>query len=264
MSPGQPGTGSDEGTGGSGRPDGRRPASGGPAGPAAKGVPIVAAFDFDGTLARGSSELWFLLRLRGVAPVGAAILRLLPKLVKGAVLGGPAADAGKQALFARLLAGLPARRVDVVAADFAERHLRRRLRPEVHDRLEWHRKQGHLVVIVSASPECYVRVAGELLGADATLATRLQVGGNLLTGRIEGHNCRGAEKYARLVGWLRTEGLHGNGSAHPVLWAYGNSRGDLRLLHAADHGVDTGRLGALGRLRRFPRLQAVMADAPPA
>ena len=45
-----------------------------------------------------------------------------------------------------------------------------------------------------------------------------------------------------------------------MLWAYGNSRGDLRLLNAADHGVDAGRLGPLGRLRRFPRLAEVVAN----
>lgn len=222
----------------------------------------VAAFDFDGTLARGGSELRFLLRLRGPVPVVAAIVRHAPKLAKGIVLGGSAADAGKQALFMRLLAGLPADRVERVAAEFAQDHLRRRLRPEVHDRLRWHLARGHRVVIVSASPECYVRVAGELLGTDATLATRLQVGGGLLTGRFDGRNCRGTEKFTRLAGWLRAEGIQGFGPARPVVWAYGNSRGDLRLLHAADHGVDAGRLGPLGRLRRFPRLQAVAAGAP--
>ena len=87
-------------------------------------------------------------------------------------------------------------------------------------------------------------------------------GGGLLTGGYEGKNCRGAEKYARLVGHLRSRGLlSNNGGEQPVLWAYGNSRGDLRLLNAADHGVDAGRLGKLGRLRRFPRLSEVMASA---
>ena len=40
----------------------------------------------------------------------------------------------------------------------------------------------------------------------------------------------------------------------PEVWAYGNSRGDLRMLRAADVGVNVGRLGRLGRLRRFPGL----------
>jgi phosphatidylglycerophosphatase C len=142
---------------------------------------------------------------------------------------------------------------------FAERHLARRLRQDARQRLEWHRRQGHHVVIVSASPERYVRHAGELLGVDAVLGTRLAVGGGgLLTGGYEGKNCRGAEKYARLVVHLRAHGLLGGGGDQPELWAYGNSRGDLRLLRAADHGVDAGLLGPLGRLRRFPRLADVI------
>lgn len=217
-------------------------------------VPTVVAFDFDGTLTRGGSVFPFLLRVRGIVPVTVAVIRSLPALIRAALVGGSAADQAKESLFARLLGGLPVERVDAVAAVFAEEHLRRRLRPEMRDRFERHRSLGHRVVIVSASPECYVQVVGRLLGADAVLATKLRVGSGLLTGRYEGRNCRGAEKYARLVAWLRSEGLNGAGTAQPVLWAYGNSRGDLRLLSAADHGIDAGRLGRFGRLRQFPRL----------
>ena len=62
-----------------------------------------------------------------------------------------------------------------------------------------------------------------------------------------------------MVGWLRANGLAGTGPRQPVLWAYGNSRGDLWLLDAADHAVDAGRLGPLGGLRRFPTLADVEA-----
>ncbi|MHB1552667.1 MAG: HAD-IB family hydrolase [Acidimicrobiales bacterium] len=220
--------------------------------------PTVAAFDFDGTLTYGGSVLRFLVKVRGAVPVALAVLGDLPRLVHAAIVGGTASDDAKEALFMRLLAGLPAAELDRIGAEFADAHLRRRLRPDTRDRLEWHRKQGHHVVVVSASPECYVRPAAALLGADAALATRLAVGGDLLTGRYEGKNCRGAEKYARLMAWLRSQGL---AAAEPVLWAYGNSRGDRRLLEAADHGVDASRLGRFGRLRRFPRLAQVAASS---
>jgi hypothetical protein len=95
------------------------------------------------------------------------------------------------------------------------------------------------------------------LGVDGVLATRLAVSGGILTGRYEGKNCRGSEKYARLNAWLRINGLSGGGLPQPELWAYGNSRGDLRLLDAADHGIDAGRLGRLGRLRHFPSLASL-------
>ncbi len=220
--------------------------------------PTVAAFDFDGTLTHGGSVVPFLFRVRGVLPVALALLHDLPRLGHASIVGGTASDDAKEALFMRLLAGLPVGELDRIGAEFAETHLRRRLRPDARERLEWHRDQGHRVVVVSASPECYVRPAAALLGADAALATRLAVGGDLLTGRYEGKNCRGAEKYARLMGWVRSQGL---GAAQPVLWAYGNSRGDRRLLDAADHGVDAGRLGRFGWLSRYPRLADVMRVA---
>ncbi len=218
----------------------------------------VAAFDFDGTLTSGGSVVRFLVKARGIAPVSLAILRDLPQLAHGALAGGPAADRAKESLFVRLLAGIRIEDLDRIGAEFSEDHLRRRLRPDARERLEWHAKQGHFVVVVSASPECYVGPAAARLGADAALATRLAVSGGLLTGRYAGKNCRGAEKYARLMGWIRAEGL---ADPRPVVWAYGNSRGDRRLLEAADHGIDAGRLGRFGRLRRFPRLAEVALAA---
>jgi phosphatidylglycerophosphatase C len=221
----------------------------------------VAAFDFDGTLTSGGSVLPFLIALRGFWPVVRTVTALAPKLLRAALVGGSAADNAKEEMFTRLLGGLPVQLVEERSVEFAEHHLARHLRQDTRLRLQWHQRQGHHVVIVSASPECYVRPAGELLGVDGVLATRLAVGGGgLLTGGYEGKNCRGAEKYARLVVHLRSHGLLGGGDDQPELWAYGNSRGDLRLLNAADHGVDAGLLGPLGRLRRFPRLADVVRE----
>ena len=88
------------------------------------------------------------------------------------------------------------------------------------------------------------------LAADATIATRLEVDDDgRLTGRYDGANCRGEEKVRRLRLWMADAGLEG-----ARLWAYGNSRGDLRMLRAADTGVDVGRLGRFGRLRAFKGL----------
>lgn len=225
--------------------------------------PTVAAFDFDGTLTDAGSVFPFLVSLRGPWPVLRAVAALSPGLLRAAVAGGTVADEVKEKLFRRLLSGLPVDEVDRVSTAFARRHVKRHLRPNVGRRLEWHRRQGHHVVIVSASPECYVSPAGAELGVNGVVATRLAVGGGgLLTGGYEGKNCRGAEKYARLVVHLRAQGLlSSNGGEQPILWAYGNSRGDLRLLNAADHGVDAGRLGPFGRLRQFPRLAEVAASA---
>lgn len=212
----------------------------------------VAAFDFDGTITRGGSVLPFMLYLRGPGRVLRALARRTPALLRAAVTGGASADVVKERLFVQLLSGVPANAVMARGRSFARHHLERRLRRDVAARIKWHRAQGHRVVVVSASPEIYVGPCGELLGVDAVLATRLVIdGAGRLTGRYDGKNCRGHEKYSRLVSWMRAQGID---TADATVWAYGNSRGDVRLLDAADHGVDAGKLGRLGRLRRFQRL----------
>ena len=79
----------------------------------------VAAFDFDGTLTRGGSVLPFLVAVTSRRRVAAAVAVLAPRLVHAAVAGGSAADATKQRLFERVLAGVAARRSEEVGAEFA-------------------------------------------------------------------------------------------------------------------------------------------------
>jgi HAD superfamily hydrolase (TIGR01490 family) len=227
------------------------------------GPVTVAAFDFDGTVTRGGSTVTFLIAVRGLLPVALAIGRSLPKLVRAAIFSGSAADDYKEQLFVRLLRGMTDEELARRGTSFAANHLALRLRPEVRKRIDWHRARGHRVVLVSASVEHYVGPAGEILGVDGVLATRLAVdAAGMVSGHFDGKNCRGAEKYARVVGWLRANGLAGAGRAQAVLWAYGNSRGDAWLLGAADHAVDAGRLGRFGALRRFPSLASLDAATP--
>jgi phosphatidylglycerophosphatase C len=216
--------------------------------------PVVAAFDFDGTLTRGGSVWPYLSAMVGPGKVLFAGLVLAPKLVWAALVGGSAADRTKEALFTRTLAGLDAAELEERSAAFGEAHYRRHGRADVRARFEWHRSRGHRVVIVSASPVIYVGAVAAALGADGVLATRLESDGEgRMTGRYDGGNCRGEEKVARLRAWIDAH-VRPEADGEPYVWAYGNSRGDLWLLDAADIGVDVGRLGYVGKLRRFPRL----------
>jgi phosphatidylglycerophosphatase C len=215
-------------------------------------MPDVAAFDFDGTLTEGGSVFGFLSALRGSTVVASAALTLSLRLVHAALAGGTVADQTKEILFEKVLAGVDLGRAEKVGVEFARHHLDRHLRPAVQRRFDWHRQRGDRVVIVSASPELYVGPAGERLGADGVIATRLAVGDEgMLTGRYEGANCRGDEKLHRLRQWIDR-----SGGPPDRLWAYGNSRGDLTMLGAADVGVNVGKLGPVGRLRTFPGLAA--------
>jgi phosphatidylglycerophosphatase C len=233
----------------------------------------VAAFDFDGTLTRGGSVWQFLIAMTGRRRVATAALAVSWKLAVAAILGGRAADEAKEALFRRTLAGIPVAELGPRAAQFGLEHYGRRERAGTRARLEWHRARGDALVLVSASPELYVRPVGERLGMDAVLATRLEVAADgRITGSYEGLNCRGKQKLERLTEWMRASkvGSRTGGADHdhdapssapkPLLWAYGNSAGDFAMLAAADVGVDAGRLGRLGKLRRFRRLGDLPAD----
>jgi phosphoserine phosphatase len=97
----------------------------------------------------------------------------------------------------------------------------------------------------------YVDEVATLLQATGALGTRLGVNPlGQLTGGYLGKNCRGSEKLRRLSEWVEQRGY----ASEPVIFAYGNSRGDKRLLGAATHPYNVGRLGKLGALRRFPRV----------
>jgi phosphatidylglycerophosphatase C len=213
--------------------------------------PTIAVFDFDGTLTRRDSLLPFLVFVRGPAVTARAVMAESPRL--GLVLLGRASrDEAKEALLTRLLSGAEAREVNGYAEEFAERLVRAGLRPSMRRRLEWHRRAGHRIVIVSASPTLYLNIVGGRLGVDAVLATELDIDDDgRLTGKLSGANCRGPEKVVRLRTWLEA-----SLAEQPAqLWAYGDSGGDAEMLAAADVAVWVGWRGRLhGRpARRGPR-----------
>jgi phosphatidylglycerophosphatase C len=204
-----------------------------PATGAAPSARPLAAFDLDGTLTRRDTLMPFLRRSFGAAPTYRAVLASSLPLARAVALGGEHRDMAKAGVLRRVLAGVPLAALTEAADAYADHVVTNGLRPDVRARVDWHKAEGHELVLVSASPELYVAPIGRRLGFDAVLATRLEVdGAGVLTGRLEGNNCRGPEKVARLREW-RAEGL--------VLdYAYGDSTGDREMLALAEVPVRVG------------------------
>ena len=93
----------------------------------------------------------------------------------------------KAEVLQQLLGGRDAADLDDTARVFAADVLARHLRAEAVERAEWHRTQGHRLVIVSASLAVYLRPIAERLRFDAVLATELEVGDD---GRLTGRHAR--------------------------------------------------------------------------
>ncbi|MCP3913052.1 MAG: HAD-IB family hydrolase [Actinomycetia bacterium] len=191
----------------------------------------VAAFDFDGTLARRDSLLPFLARLCGPGRVGLALTRAW--VAPPAADGIERRDRIKAGLLERLLQDRRMDDVEEAGHGYAAR-LESRLRPTMVERLHHHQGDGHEVVLVSASLAVYLRPLAARLGLDGVLAVELDHVDGVLTGQMQGPNCRGPQKVARLREW------EGGRPARP-LWAYGDSRGDRELLAHADHPTWVGR-----------------------
>ena len=77
----------------------------------------------------------------------------------------------------------------------------RQLRPQALARLEWHRQQGHRLLIVSASPRCLLQPIAERLNVEliATETSDPRNGAPIL---LSSANCKGPEKIQRLQAWL--------------------------------------------------------------
>jgi HAD superfamily hydrolase (TIGR01490 family) len=202
----------------------------------------VAAFDFDGTLSSRDNFVPFLRRFAGTTATAQAFATGALRLAQ-AGRANWSRNAMKAEVLQQLMEGREIADLDDTAREFAADVVVRHLNAEAVERADWHRVQGHRLVIVSASLAVYLRPIAKHLRFDAVLATELEHGDDgLLTGRMHGENVRGPEKARRLDRWLSREFP----ASTPFVWAYGDSSGDKELWARADRAVRLGRRAHLG------------------
>ena len=185
----------------------------------------LAIFDFDGTVTTKNSFADFILRTHGVLGALRGLLVLAPALM-AYVLGLMPNWMAKQKVFAYFYRGWERERFETAAGDYAQKKLPAILRPAALERLEWHKEQGHRIVIVSAAFENYLKPWCDIRGLDL-LATQVEIKEGRITGEFLSGNCYGEEKLVRIKQAY-------NLSDFEFIYAYGDSEGDKVLAKIAD------------------------------
>jgi phosphatidylglycerophosphatase C len=187
------------------------------------GRPIVA-FDFDGTLTVRDSFTAFLAWRIPKPRLVSGFLRLGPDIVRYGLDRNR--ERLKSASVAEWLAGTSEADLAAGAAAFAREVWDRFMRPDALAKWADWGERGVLRVIVTATPETIVQPFAERLGADQLIGTRLAFDAEgRATGALDGKNCRGPEKAARL--------REAFGEGVRLLAAYGDTSGDREMLELA-------------------------------
>ena len=183
----------------------------------------IALFDLDGTLLAWDTQLLFrhhVIRREPwralLLPVFLGSLPLFPILKLG----------GLKRAFLSYLWRMPAATLAAHARSFAAAIVPT-FYPELREALENHRRQGHLLILSSASPEFYVAEIGRALGFQLALGTELPSSSSCpLLPQLLNH--KGAAKVERLY-QLLPPSYFADGKLHRS-HGYTDSRADLPML----------------------------------
>ena len=184
----------------------------------------LALFDFDGTITTHDTLLEFIKFSKGKTAFYNGFVRNAPYLV-GMKIKLLRNQQVKERILAHFFGGMPLDTFQQYCDDFAEKMIPGLLRPGAMEEIARLKKEGATIVIVSASPENWIRKWAEKEGLQL-IATQLETKHNLLTGKITGNNCYGAEKVARIAALFNTQQFD-----HVL--AYGDSSGDRPMLALA-------------------------------
>ena len=184
----------------------------------------LALFDFDGTITTDDSLLKFIRFVVGDRRFLLGLVVLSPMLVLYKLKLIPNYKA-KQYMLSWFFKGMSKDAFLKVANEYSLVHIDKILRPKAIEKINWHKNQGHKVVVVSASIECWLRPWCEKNGLEL-IATKLEIKDDIVTGKLLSKNCYGVEKVNRIKELYNIE-------KYDYIYAYGDSSGDKQMLELA-------------------------------
>lgn len=186
----------------------------------------IAFFDFDGTITTKDTLLEIFKYRHGKAKFYFGFLLNSPFLVayKAGVISNQLA---KERTLQFFFGGMKEADFNTFCEQFAAEIIPSLIREKALKEIDKLKQAGAEVVIVSASPENWLRPWCATLNLPL-LATRLEVNKDKITGKIKGNNCHGEEKVRRIrEAYDLTQ--------YNSIYCYGDTSGDKPMLALADH-----------------------------
>lgn len=187
--------------------------------------PVVALFDFDGTLTRRELMPDF---MRFAVPRHRLVLGhlLLWPFIVGYKLGWTSGVTVRRMIVRFGFGGMPAARFAELGRQFAGERIPPELRPDLMARLAVHRERGDRVVVVSGALDVYLAPWCADHGLEL-VCSALEARNGRMTGQYLGAQCVNDEKVRRVRALIGAAG-----DAHIV--AYGDTPEDAAMLAMAD------------------------------
>ena len=184
----------------------------------------IVFFDFDGTITTDDSLLKFIRFVVGDRRFLLGLVVLSPMLVLYKLKLIPNYKA-KQYMLSWFFKGMSKDAFLKVANEYSLVHIDKILRPKAIEKINWHKNQGHKVVVVSASIEFWLRPWCEKNGLEL-IATKLEIKDDIVTGKLLSKNCYGVEKVNRIKEIYNLKDFE-------YIYSYGDSSGDKQMLELA-------------------------------
>lgn len=184
----------------------------------------IAFFDFDGTITTDDSLLKFIRFVVGDMKFLAGLFAISPVLVAYKLKLIPNYKA-KQIMLSWYFKSMDKEKFLEVAREYSLNYIDKIVRKQAIKKIIWHKNEGHKVVVVSASLECWLRPWCDKNGLDL-IGTKLELEENKLTGNLLSKNCYGIEKVNRIKEQYDLNSFN-------FIYAYGDSKGDKEMLKLA-------------------------------
>ncbi len=186
---------------------------------------ILVLLDFDGTITRDDTLIQFIQYVVGKSRFWIGIIALLPVLIAYKLKYIPNYKAKKHML-SYFFKGMRSEKFVQYAKEYSLKYIDTIVRPKAMERITWHKAQGHKIVIVSASIECWLKPWCDKQNVDL-IATQLEIDNGFVTGDFRTKNCYGIEKVKRIQ-------KEYNLDDYDYIYAYGDSDGDKEMLLLAN------------------------------